>query len=254
MNPHTLQALNQLNYQFYQSIGPNFDQTRQEAWRGWQKLGQHLQDHLPPGPLRLLDVGCGNGRFGAFLARPGWQLDYTGVDFNPYLLARAEDALKAMGLAPRLQEADLLSYEPQGPYDLIVIFGVLHHIPSFAARQALLARLFAQLRPGGLLALTHWAFYEHEGLRKRIIPWDSPQVPAALQGLDLEPGDYLLDWRGPVRALRYCHYVDEAEQARSLNAWPLITSFAADLTNRYALCQSPLLNASDGDAGLPLEG
>ena len=43
-------------------------------------------------PLRLLDVGCGNGRCGVFLSRvaaPG--IDYTGIDSSPGLLERARE-------------------------------------------------------------------------------------------------------------------------------------------------------------------
>lgn len=239
MHPHTVEKLNALNRQFYQTIGQNFDETRQSPWEGWQILLPDLQSHLPLGPLNVLDVGCGNGRFGAFLAGAGLQIHYTGVDFNPYLLAKAQKTLAPVCLSLALQEADLLAYRPQGPYDLIVIFGVLHHIPSFVARQGLLEKLFSHLRPGGLLAATAWIFYEQERFRQRIIPWEAPQVPEPLQGLDLEEGDYLLDWRGGESALRYCHYISPVEWGELLAGWPQLASFDADTANRYALCQAP---------------
>lgn len=155
---------------------------------------------------------------------------YTGVDSSAFLLARAADALHGEGIT--LHTADLLSYIPQTEYDLVVLFGVLHHIPGFAQRRALLERAAGALAVGGVLALAVWAFYEQERFRQRIIPWDSlPEYPQ----LALEPHDYLLDWRSGAPALRYCHYVDRAEMAQLLAGWHTLAIYDADAGNRYAV-------------------
>jgi SAM-dependent methyltransferase len=105
---------------------------------------------------------------------------------------------------------------------LVALFGVLHHIPGAARRRDLVRALAAQVRPGGLLAFTSWRFYEYPRFRSRIIPFPP--------GLDVEANDYLLDWRRGEHAVRYCHYIDDAEQADLIAAAGLmpVTAYRAD--------------------------
>jgi len=82
---------------------------------------------------RVLDAGCGGGRWTVALLRLGARV--TAVDFSTHSLAatRAQAARLAPAAvdAGRLEtrQADLL--DPQadlgGPYDLVFSFGVLHH-------------------------------------------------------------------------------------------------------------------------------
>ena len=46
-----------------------------------------------------------------------------------------------------------------------------------------------------------------EKLKARIQPWDV----AAIDGSEVDAGDYLLDWRNGGKGLRYVHHFDEAE-------------------------------------------
>lgn len=184
------------------------------------------------GRLRVLDVGCGNGRFGAFLAeqRP---IDYTGLDSNAYLLQRADDLLTARNIPHQLYEHDILTPLPiKSPFDLVVLFGVMHHIPGEANRRAMMQQLWERAAPGGLLVVTFWLFYEVDKLRERIIAWDDPRLPA---GLAVEPHDYILDWRRDAPALRYCHYVDVTEMERLTAGMEKIAVYEADAANRYVV-------------------
>ncbi len=201
----TALRLNDLNRQFYQSVSADFDQSRQSAWPGWRRL----LNHLPPvRPLRVLDAGCGNGRLALFLAREGVALDYTGVDSSPALLEAGRYALADnTTVTATWIEADFImdvDALPAGQFDLVTLFGVLHHVPGALRREALVTALAARTAPGGLLTFTAWRFREYERFRQRIV-----QPPA---GLTLEDNEYLLDWRaGDTPALRYCHHTDDAE-------------------------------------------
>jgi 2-polyprenyl-3-methyl-5-hydroxy-6-metoxy-1,4-benzoquinol methylase len=122
-----------------------------------------------------------------------------------------------------------------GRYDLVALFGVIHHVPGFQTRLDLLRALGERVAPGGMLALACWRFYDYARFRARIVPW-----PEDLAG-QVEAGDYLLDWRQGTRALRYCHYVDDAEHARLVAATGLseVETYRADGhsgdANRYSL-------------------
>ena len=189
----------------------------------------------------MLDVGCGNGRFGRFLAdRLGKErLRYVGIDSSAALLDRAKTALD--GLDARLEQRDIVENPPDAALDqfeLVALFGVLHHIPGMDRRLALLRALGERVSPGGLLVFTEWRFLEVATLRERIVPWEAT--------LAVEAGDYLLDWRRGERALRYCHAVDEAEHSRLVEAAGLgvVEEFHADAANHYTVLKNEkLLNA-----------
>ncbi|NWF71084.1 MAG: class I SAM-dependent methyltransferase [Chloroflexi bacterium] len=92
MDAETRARLNALNRTFYAITADEFHETRAQAWPGWQQL----LGFLPAGGLRLLDVGCGNGRLGVFLgAQRGWPLVYHGMDNSGALLERARAGLSA---------------------------------------------------------------------------------------------------------------------------------------------------------------
>ncbi len=182
--------------------------------------------------MRVLDVGCGNGRFGIYvierLGKDG--LHYVGLDSSAALLDKARAALA--GIDARFEQRDLVDQPPDDPlgqFDLVVLFGVLHHIPGADRRLALIRSLADRVAPGGILAFTEWRFYEVERLRDRIVPFSAD--------LSVEPGDYLLDWRLGEIAHRYCHYVDEAEHARLMAAagLPVLAEYRADAANHYTL-------------------
>jgi hypothetical protein len=63
------------------------------------------------------------------------------------------------------------------------------------------------MAPGGRLTLSVWNFLASPRLRRRILPWRE----AGLAEGELDPGDYLLDWRRGGRGLRYVHHFTEPE-------------------------------------------
>jgi trans-aconitate methyltransferase len=97
---------------------------------------------LRPGE-RVLDAGCGLGRWSAALAATGASV--TGVDIEAHLLEQARYVCPT----GEFIAADLLDWRPTEPFDAIYAFATLHwlHPPQDAARA-----LYAMLRPGGRLA------------------------------------------------------------------------------------------------------
>ncbi|MBW2418992.1 MAG: class I SAM-dependent methyltransferase [Deltaproteobacteria bacterium] len=165
MDLDTRQALDTVNRRFYASAAQEFSNTRSHPWPGWERLLPHLAARSEP--LAVLDVGCGNGRFATFLAeRLHGRIDYLGIDSSEALLVHAREQNAALPEA-RFACVDALcgALESEAltrPFDLVVLFGLLHHVPGFETRRALLTRLVGGLAPGGLLAVAAWQFAAFE--------------------------------------------------------------------------------------------
>jgi SAM-dependent methyltransferase len=212
VNAEISKAVLQLNRRFYRQFAPQFSATRQRPWPGWERvLARHAGNRER---LSILDLGCGNGRFAVacdqFLQRP-WS--YVGVDDSPWLLAAACARLFELGTADgQVTAADLLASEdflPAGPFDLVVLFGVMHHVPGAEARRALLARALRRVSAGGCLAVSYWQFGDSARLMARTVAPAAVGLPAGEFG----PADHLLRW-GAGEAVRYCHHCDPTAASR----------------------------------------
>ena len=99
---------------------------------------------LPPGG-RVLDAGCGTGRVAIELARRGHEV--VGVDSDVSMLDVARR--RAPELPWRL--GDLAELADEAAYDLVVAAGNVMIFVAPGTGPAVVARLAAALRPGGLL-------------------------------------------------------------------------------------------------------
>jgi SAM-dependent methyltransferase len=208
MNAGTIAQLLSLNKQFYQTFGREFSSTRQRLQPGVQRILDTLA-----GDESLLDLGCGNGELARERMRRGQCGPYTGLDFSPSLLEVArhgwEDA-PATFIRADLTSSDwdkrMVTPIPQF-FDLVTAFAVLHHIPGVNMRLSILQKVHELLRPSGRFIHSEWQFLNSDKLKSRVQPWQE----IGLSDKDVDPGDYLLDWRSGGRGLRYVHHFDEAE-------------------------------------------
>lgn len=208
--------LNKLNEKFYLKTQEYFNTSRQSPWPGWKRLLPYLQVRN----LQVLDLGCGNGRFGIWLSRYK-PIQYTGLDNNQYLLDRCREALPKA----KLINQDLLKPWPlKEKFDLIVLFGVLHHIPGFNNRLKILRWAKKLLLKNGCLIFSLWQLDKTRRLTRKIVPWPeflkNSKIKINLQ--QLEPNDLIIDWKSGPTAYRFCHIVDEKELKRLLGKLKMI--------------------------------
>ena len=105
----------------------------------------------PPGALRgqrVLEVGCGRGVGIEILLEQLGAAEVVAFDFDPRMVALARERTARFGDRARVFVGDAEQIaEPDASFDVVVEFGILHHIPHWRGALAEIARV---LRPGGL--------------------------------------------------------------------------------------------------------
>jgi SAM-dependent methyltransferase len=128
-----------------------------QPW-AWERRRALLLAEARPGE-RVLDLGCGAGRFVAALRAAG--ADAVGVELAEAALERARR--NAPGADLRLLEPDGSLPLAHGEIDLVWCSEVLEHVPDTGA---LLTEARRVLRPGGRLLVT---VPDHGRLRRTLI-------------------------------------------------------------------------------------
>ena len=153
----------------------------------------------PPG--RALDLGCGTGTNGIYLAQRGWKA--TGVDFVGQAIRKARRKARQAGVQARFLKDDVVRLRGiSGLFDLILDIGCFHNL-SVPERQTYLQNLSRLLHPQGAYLL--YGFVRTEA-------GDGPGVGAAdiqafeerfelverCQGTDRGRASAWFTWRKPV--------------------------------------------------------
>jgi 2-polyprenyl-3-methyl-5-hydroxy-6-metoxy-1,4-benzoquinol methylase len=102
---------------------------------------------------RVLDVGCGVGRWSSLLAARGALV--TGIDLSPTMIDLANRRADANGVATRCRflVQDLAQLDAGGTFDLVLGVTVLQHILDAEALRAAVQRMSSHLAPGGRMVL-----------------------------------------------------------------------------------------------------
>lgn len=293
MTRTTMRALCQLNTEFYERNAASFSQTRAAPWEGWRRcmaacrfdgLAEAAFDQPANAQTAdsVLDIACGNLRFEAFLANAYPHIDWSffAVDnCEPLVASGQEDIAKKVHFTcedivsnlleglPAAEPANIPALAAATPFDLVVSFGFLHHIPSFDLRRQFLLEALSQVKPGGYLVVSFWQFLNDPAKRAKIEQThaealaffasgaearandkdaldrgvgssssDNPNLsclkPPAFFAGSLEPNDYFLGWKNEPGNYRYCHHFSNEEIDRIIAALAphatVVESFSAD--------------------------
>lgn len=104
---------------------------------------------------RVLEIGCGLGTDATNFARNG--ADYTGVELSEVSLALARQRFAVFGLPGRFvlgNAEEVAALVPEGGFDLIYSFGVIHHTPN---PDRVLQQAREVIAPGGELRIMLYA-------------------------------------------------------------------------------------------------
>lgn len=208
MDKHIREKLLGINRTFYDRFAPSFSATRGRVQPGVRMLIRNINPEAA-----VLDVGCGNGTLARALAEQDFSGRYLGVDMSEGLLASAEslpdEATKGSFIFKQVDLADPGWHTaiPHSPFDWLVSFAVLHHLPGESLRQHTVSAFTDLVSPDSRVAVSVWQWQNSPRLRKRVLPWST----VGLSADQVEQGDVLLDWRaGDTPGIRYVHTFDEA--------------------------------------------
>ena len=138
---------------------PFYDQYAQ---REWERLARHktefavtnraLQEHLPPPPARIVDIGGGPGRYTIALAQLGYHVTLVDLSRTSLSLA-AEKAADAQVEIDQLIYANALDLGviPNSTYQAAIIMGPLYHLLEHKERVQALREALRIVAPGGIV-------------------------------------------------------------------------------------------------------
>ena len=164
------------------------DPATRAAW------GALLEQHLPPAPSDVVDLGCGTGTLSLLLAEAGHRV--RGLDYSPAMVAAAR--AKTAGAGVEVLEGDAAEppYAP-GSCDVVLSRHVLWALPDPSAA---IARWVALLRPGGRLLLVEGRWQTGAGISaaecERLVLAHRDQADVRLLPEDVY-------WGGPITDERY---------------------------------------------------
>lgn len=162
MNPSVTRHLGRSLYQL-RSTTPRFQlrtmaSTTKDGWSANQYV-KFLNERTQPAvdllsrvpatsPKRVVDLGCGPGNSTAVLAERYPNADLSGIDSSPDMIRKAKETLPGVAF----DVADLQTYKPDGPIDVLFSNAVLQWIPA-GSRIQVIRQLLEHLAPGGSLAV-----------------------------------------------------------------------------------------------------
>ncbi|NTU45899.1 MAG: class I SAM-dependent methyltransferase [Chlorobiaceae bacterium] len=164
-----------------------------------------------PGPLNVLDLGCGDATHIGKMLNPGQVAEYCGCDLSPYALDVARKNLEPFGTSVKLLCRDMvkvLNEAPANHFDVIYTGYALHHL-SLEEKQTFFTESRRTLRKNGQIILVdvmreeeqllpayhdsyngavakHWEALtpdEQDQVQEHIRNCDFPETPTDLQKL-----------------------------------------------------------------------
>lgn len=142
-----------------------FDGQYKEIWRAvipedlTVKETEFLEKYFTLNPeSRVLDLMCGYGRHALALSRK--KIPVTAVDNLPGYINEVKRAAEEEHLPVTSVQADVMVYQPEGLFDLIICMGNSINFFNQTDTQKIISNVFAHLKPGGHFLINTWSLTE----------------------------------------------------------------------------------------------
>ncbi len=104
---------------------------------------------------RVLEIGCGDGAHLVSAAVTMPDATFVGFDLAADAIARGQKLVERVGLKNiRLEVGDITTWQPDAPFDYILVHGIYSWVPDFV-REALLALVAKSLSPTGVACISY---------------------------------------------------------------------------------------------------
>lgn len=144
-----------MGYPVEKSVTTDYERRYQQAgfyWGNqiWQGALSVLRFLPPERPMRLLDVGCGEGQAAVFFGKNSYQV--SGFDISPSGIAKGRLLAAEQHVDVDFFEADINRYQTDAVYDVMYASGSLQYIRP-ERRASVIGWMKQQTRPGGIHVL-----------------------------------------------------------------------------------------------------
>lgn len=166
-----------VNNEYYTSAaratGAYFDEIRRRRYR-WHYHLRELFHELACSKGDLLEIGCGIGVDSVELAHCGFRVTAIDLTDAAIEIARQHAMHRQVNIDFRTGNAEALDF-PDGAFDAVYSFGVLHHTPDM---QKAISEVYRALKPGGTAYVMLYHRNSLVDLVHRLlrIPYESPKT------------------------------------------------------------------------------
>jgi cyclopropane fatty-acyl-phospholipid synthase-like methyltransferase len=124
---------------FFDRLAPGWDdRVGADSEQRLAPLATALE-HVGPAPARVLDIGTGTGTGALFMASRYPSAEVVGIDLSEPMIANATRKAESSGSSARFEVADIATFRPAKPFDLVLMM----NMPPF------FERVSALVAPGG---------------------------------------------------------------------------------------------------------
>lgn len=197
--------------QDYQKMADQFEKTRRNLyWPEFEYFKPYFKENQD-----ILDIGCGGGRFCKILEP--YNVNYIGIDLSSELVRLAKQ--HSVNQKCTFETGNILDLNILGDkkYDLILIIGAFHHLPSFELRQKALNEVKKHLKPNGYILMTNWYYGLFKGFKTLLKQYfhkiftPNKEIAGFIYN-DLDFRDLFVPWKLSKQTInRYYHSFSKGE-------------------------------------------
>lgn len=233
--PSTAHQVKEQLKKSYNTIASDFSKSRYTVWPEFT-----LFDSWIPDDCKLLDIGCGNGRFYDYLKERKEGLDYVGIDFSEELIGIASKRFPKQEFSVQ----DMTQLDLNKRFDRIACIAAFHHLPSKKMRKTALKKMFEHMEDDGILLLSVWNLWQKRFLSlhfKAFFKW-------LFSGLRYDRRGLMVPF-GKTKVPRYYHAFRRYELEKLLRDSGFhIEHFEISQHNYVYVCSKSMLKAQSRPA------
>lgn len=119
----------------------------------------------------VFDLGCASGNLLYKLAIVGYEIE--GIDVSDELIQKASDKLGSISISDKVHRSDVMSYNPQGTFDCVVMDNVIEHFHPDTVDDVLHKCHEMLNEDGYVIVLTPHRFSGPHDISKHFLPLGS---------------------------------------------------------------------------------